>query len=318
MALRVWYISDTNTVSSVRCDSRDVSALSERLKGASGEVLSVDVSLEDGLLTRSTAMYKSEPHVLIYSLVSELATDRIVFNPEVDGGNLKLNNNVSVDEALAGRVFEPSSGHYFMTSSTVNPESFKLLCDIVNVVKNTLGNIDVSNEAVRKDVVRLIKNDAASLVSAYFASACTCYGAYAAQSSDAKWKASVIAYLNLNFVPLLKNEFKAPPSPSSDGGDSAASNEDNRRLFNSIVNIDASFTESEKATLAKIKTICKTNKDKRDFLQFVGNTYKFLDTTKKTNFLEFAAAFTNTFLHNKRQTSTVPSDQDNKTGTDAP
>ena len=163
----------------------------------------------------------AETHIL--RLVVAAAPQRSPFDPGApDSGNPRRNNVVSIVDAFDAGVDDVSSGLYFSLAATAAPASFEVLGQLmatyleyesnytVNSSKRAAALLGVS--ADRADVV-LRGGSAARLVSAAFASACTCPAAYAASTGvDSVWIRAVVQQLRRTLLPLVNaDRFTSTP-----------------------------------------------------------------------------------------------------------
>ena len=154
----------------------------------------------------------AETHIL--RLVVAAAPQRSPFDPGgPDSGNPRRNNVVSIVDAFDAGVDDVSSGLYFSLAATAAPASFEVLHQLLATYLEYESNYTAKSPkraaallgvpADHADVV-LRGGSAARLVSAAFASACTCPAAYAASTGvDSVWIRAVMQQLRRTLLPLV-------------------------------------------------------------------------------------------------------------------
>lgn len=163
----------------------------------------------------------AETHIL--RLVVAAAPQRSPFDPgEPDSGNPRRNNVVSIVDAFDAGVDDVSSGLYFSLAATAAPASFEVLRQLLATYLEYESNYTAKSSkraaallgvpAERADVV-LRSGSAARLVSAAFASACTCPAAYATSTGvDSVWIRAVVQQLRRTLLPLVNaDRFTSTP-----------------------------------------------------------------------------------------------------------
>jgi len=163
----------------------------------------------------------AETHIL--RLVVAAAPQRSPFDPgEPDSGNPRRNNVVSIVDAFDAGVDDVSSGLYFSLAATAAPASFEVLRQLLATYLEYESNYTAKSSkraaallgvsADRADVV-LRSGSAARLVSAAFASACTCPAAYATSTGvDSVWIRAVVQQLRRTLLPLVNaDRFTSTP-----------------------------------------------------------------------------------------------------------
>jgi len=163
----------------------------------------------------------AETHIL--RLVVAAAPQRSPFDPgEPDSGNPRRNNVVSIVDAFDAGVDDVSSGLYFSLAATAAPASFEVLRQLLATYLEYESNYTAKSSkraaallgvpADHADVV-LRGGSAARLVSAAFASACTCPAAYAASTGvDSAWIRAVVQQLRRTLLPLVNaDRFTSTP-----------------------------------------------------------------------------------------------------------
>lgn len=152
---------------------------------------------------------------MIVRLATAIAPKRLRYQAGgTDGRNPRMNQTISVLEALRGGASHISSGMYFSLAATENPLAFD---GIRNFLETYLDVENATNDDVsKKQSSKLLQifepfatefltsTNAGNIICAAFASACTTPSAYVRSSdSDYRWIGVVVNHLNQILLPLV-------------------------------------------------------------------------------------------------------------------